>query len=698
MAMGEQAVGESPEELLSISPLEDGKGLEIFDHIERRHFRIETRTPIESCECTVDRFEFPVERAVTIETDRIDIPNQLGVVVRNSLGFMVDEISTGESRHFPRDGYSLDPGAPIKTYVDFESSFSMNVSNDGARIELDSVSDVHIGFRSHHKQPAASITTTGEIPDLMEAVSYFGSALKTTSCERSYPSLRGHPPLLEVGSELEIPPVLEKPKTGIRIEIPEDIDYLFGVSSLAYYMGADVVPSDEPRITTDQGFVHDLYSGRGNVFDEIDRTLKQVFFLDCITRTEGFFQVYLHERSQVEERVDLDFEALYHEPITVQLSEYLSVPHEVIESEIPKWKLTAHVSQRDEYIEALPFLANDIARIKPTGDQTSQEEVSSGTSLNQAVRGGAVTRSTTESAPTPSTIRVGNDDSMEQAWFGKGAPVDASKAMLEAFYNQIGRKPSDGDIDITVVCNASEMGEEGSLVNEVYGSREELPFDVAVFNELTVQELRTVIEGETDFLHYIGHIDGGGFECTDGRLDVWTIESTGVESFFLNACTSYDQGRALIKAGSIGGVVTLEDVINSGAQRVGKSLARLLNCGFPLRPALDIAKSQSIMGGHYLVVGDGSVDVAQPRVGFQGLCELEEAPHGWNLRYRSFPSGNRCMGSIITPNIESCEDYYLISGEARFDYISADILEKFLSIEDMPILYRNELSWSMGFL
>ena len=38
--------------------------------------------------------------------------------------------------------------------------------------------------------------------------------------------------------------------------------------------------------------------------------------------------------------------------------------------------------------------------------------------------------------------------------------------------------PVDGDIDITVVCNDAEMTEERDLIGDIYGDRDELPFDV----------------------------------------------------------------------------------------------------------------------------------------------------------------------------------------------------------------------------
>jgi hypothetical protein len=46
---------------------------------------------------------------------------------------------------------------------------------------------------------------TTDAEDVMMAILTFRSALKTTSPERSFPTLRGHPPAIELNDRLEIP-------------------------------------------------------------------------------------------------------------------------------------------------------------------------------------------------------------------------------------------------------------------------------------------------------------------------------------------------------------------------------------------------------------------------------------------------------------------------------------------------------------
>jgi len=286
---------------------------------------------------------------------------------------------------------------------------------------------------------------------------------------------------------------------------------------------------------------------------------------------------------------------------------------------------------------------------------------------------------------------------MEQTWIGEGAPLGASKAMIEAYRNRLDQTPKNGDIDITVICNDVSMGSERDIVNDVYGSRDDLPFDVKVYRELGTAELRNVLSDDADFLHYIGHIDSGGFECMDGRLDAGTLDATGITSFFLNACTSYDQGMKLIEAGSLGGVVTLQDVINSGAERIGKSLAKLLNLGFPLRAALNIAKRESIMGGHYLVIGDGNLDIAQSESLMPVSYELKETRDGYMLKQVTYPNRECGIGTIAYPFIDSDDECYLASGQTTTCHLTDDDeLHDILSSRNVPVYYKGELSWSFG--
>lgn len=668
--------------------------LEVVDAVERRRYSMllpGANTPVES---SPDRFRFPVDAAVSVETDAIVLPTAIAVYVRDGDGHMIAETGQFADERFPDGTYGLELCAPLKLYVRVESAVALSADADGMRIEFPEPTSVTVGARSKHDRPAGTITTTDDPKDVMAAVSALGSALKTTSPERSYPTLRGHPPTIERGDHLEIPEEFAPPETGVRLELPAEYRYVYPAASLAYYLGATVEPGEEARLVTDSGLVHPL--GTGEAFErEVERVLKRTFFLDCLVRTEGLYPIDLHERRALEDVLDLDFATLYDRPLASQLEAYLEIPYEAIEPEFPDWKLTSHVTPTADSVEMLPFLVNDLAVIRtPTAERvpaTPTETAAVEGFLRSPTRsngGNAVARSSPNAYVEPETA-----DSLEQTWVGEETPMGASKAIPQAYRNRLAREQSAGEIEVVVVCNDREMDEERGLVDSVYGSREELPFDVRVRRDLRTNELATVLETDTDFLHYIGHVEPDGFVCRDGRLDAEGFDRTGVDAFLLNGCQSYDQGMALIEGGAIGGIVTLTDVINSGAVAIGSNLARLLNCGFPLRAALEVAKNDTVVGEQYIVIGDGGMTIAQPEGGTPCLCVIERHGEKYELSMKAFVNSNEGMGSLIHPHIAGNGIQYLNSGYVDTFELTESELEAFL-YNGMPLQVDGKLLWS----
>jgi hypothetical protein len=209
---------------------------------------------------------------------------------------------------------------------------------------------------------------------------------------------------------------------------------------------------------------------------------------------------------------------------------------------------------------------------------------------------------------------------------------------------------------------------------------------------LTVRQLRAVLTSDVDFLHYVGHIDERGFECADGRLDAEDLAPVGVDAFLLNACSSYDQGMALIEGGGIGGVVTIADVIDSEAVEFGRTMARLLNQGFPLRAALDVAGDRSLIGSQYLVVGDGNCSIAQPDGNVATVLEIETHGDGFTITNVTYPTENVGLGSITTFVGE--EKHYLHSGELDTHDVDEESLQRILREEDLPVIFDGEFYWN----
>ncbi|EFW90229.1 hypothetical protein ZOD2009_19268 [Haladaptatus paucihalophilus DX253] len=666
-------------------------GIEIRDQIERRTCTLQTFDAVRPVPADTHSFRFPVDRAVCLSTGGLRLPTPAAVYVRDETGEMVASVEGMANEALPSGNYTIELCTPIKLYLDVEESLDIGATFEDITFRFGSRTTVVVGGRSSHRRPSGTVTTTSDPTDMMAAISTFGSALKTTSPERSFPTLRGHPPVVELGDELRVPDALQPPETGVTIEVPPTYESIFPVASLAYYLGATVVPGNSPRIVTDD-FEHPL-GGARDFESEVERVLKQTFLLDCVTRTEGLYPIDLHERRTLESTVDLDFAALYDAPLDDRLETYLTIPYGMLEDLVPDWQLTTHVSSTATNVEMLPFLVDDLAAIRtPRATEVSASAIQV-PAVEQFVRGN--TRSTSETTSNPRTfVEPEQTDSLEQVWVGDDAPVGASKATINAFHNRLERTTTDREIAITVVCNDREMDEERNLADEVYGSGRTLPFDVSVEHDLSVAELRSVLESETQFLHYIGHIDEGGFNCRDGMLDAAELDDIGVEAFLLNACRSFEQGMALIEAGAIGGVVTLNDVINSGAVRVGKTMARLLNRGFPLWAALDIARDRSIIGGQYTVVGDGSINVVQTESIAAVLFDIEVNGERFEVTPITYLSNEGGIGAFVNLRLDETNRSYLASGSLSTLTMDKDTLTRLLALEDVPVRLDGRFTWS----
>ena len=696
------------EDILTYELLSDPPGIEIIDQLERLRYQLWTSNPVSPKQIDPNGFHFPVSSAFEITTERLSLPATIGVFVRDSSGNMLADVSHLEEESLDENTYILELGAQIKTYVEVEGPIELSSNLLERILQFDQPRDVRVGVRSRHEQPAATVTTTEDPCDMMAAVSSFGSALKSMTPERSYPTLRGHPPNIELGDTLDIPKIAQPPETGVQIEVPESYEAVFTVAPLAYYLGARVVQGSSPLLTTEDGFEHGLCES-GCVETGVAQTLKQLFVLDCATRVDGLYSLNLHERNVIEDRVNLDFESLYDRSLSEQIAAYLSVPYTLVEDCIPTWRLSAHVEPVPETIEQLPFVVNDLATVHIVdGPDTESPSVHtpSDPAMARGVQSTSFTRSVAETSTRATAERSGtataqyvepqSSDALEQAWIGTGTPIGASKLTKQAFENWFGREKVEGDISITIVVNDHRMNEERDLVNRVYGDRNDLPFDVTICDDLTVAEFRETLTGDHSFLHYIGHVEDTGFKCADGIFDAASLESTGVDSFMLNACDSYEQGLHLVDAGAVGGIVTLNEILNDDAVQIGESVAHLLNAGFPLDVSLTIARKESVFGGQYIIVGAGGLTVTQPQGRAPLLVELMKSDDKFDVEFRAYANDDMALGSIFKPCLGNQSKHFLTSSSVCSRDISKEDLNQLFMLGDIPVRVNESLFWSQS--
>ncbi len=680
--------------------LSDRDGIEIVDPIENARFALYTDRTVEPATTDPETFYFPVDTAITVTTSAIEVPKLGNITVRQPDGAFVADNADCEDRTLPVDTYLIELGsAPMKLYLTVESALTIEHTDSSTVVSFDSTVSVHIGARSFHDNPAGTITVTNDIEDVMRAISLFGSALKTTSPERSFPTLRGHPPLIELGDEFHAPEGLERPETGIQLRIPPEPKYVYPATPLAYYLGAEVRPGSSPQLRID-GFEYPL---TGDYETTIHRLFRQVFFFDCLTRTEGYYPVDLHERAEFEAKTELtfDFETLYDQPLATRLKTYLTVPFEEISDLVPDWNLTTDIAPVTDHADVLPFVAKDLALVrcppKPS-EQSVTPEPEATTDFLRSPPEDAFVRGASDYEPAHDIFNLTPSDTIEHAWVGDGYPLGVNKLSVTSQRRRIEQqRPEKSEIEIHVVCNDEGMQEEG-VVADHYGLRDLLQFDVNLHYDVTVEELRDLLETPGDFLHYIGHVNDEGMRCSDGYLDARELSNVQMRAFLLNACRSYEQGEALVEAGSLGGVVTLTEIANVIATQLGKPLARFLNCGFPLRVALSIVQDHVLTGSQYITVGDGGLTLVQSESGVVAYPQIEKQNHDlFSIVVRTYPIADHGIGTIGSTNFTSTSAHFVVPSTSNNYTVSREDLTQFFDLEITPFEYQGELHWSDEF-
>ncbi|ACV46307.1 conserved hypothetical protein [Halomicrobium mukohataei DSM 12286] len=691
----------------SMTAVEAPYGLRLADPIEGAQFTLLTQRPVTPASIDPSTFAPPVDTAAVITATTLETPYQVDALVRDDELSIVAECTSSERTAVgPGEYYVELSSAKMKLYLYVEGEVVFEPGTDQVRLSFPGASELRVGVRSLHEQPAATITTTDDLEALATALSQLGSALKTTSCERSFPTLRGHPPLIERGPELSVPAALSAPETGVTIEVPPRLDALLPITSLAYYLGATVEIGSRPMLHAD-GWSHSL-DGDDGFETTVARVLKQVFLLDCVTRTEGMYDVPLYERDRVEAAVDLDFPALYDQPLAEQVRQYLQVPYEAVAEAVPTWKLTADVVPESSALPVLPFLADELAVVRCPDDPTATDGAKADLSpkvtsfFDTSDRGGeafvrsTATRSETATRGLDQTVFTPEPaDSIEQTYVGEGIPLGASKMSVEEYDRRLEFDASSRErTRILVVCNDPQMSDE-NVVGDIYGTREWIEFDITTREQVTTDELADLLAADADFFHYIGHVDPDGIRCTDGHLDAETLTEVGVNAFLLNACQSYSQGRALIDAGAIGGIVTLTDVLNKTATEIGRTVARLLNQGFSLLSMLGLLKKRNRLAQRYMVVGDGNETLVESESGTPISANItQDTSDGCRVSVNAYPTKSYPMGSLVRPYITGEQKCYLNSGELNTFNVSVERLNDFLEMQLFPVISNDNLYWS----
>jgi len=487
--------------------------------------------------------------------------------------------------------------------------------------------------------------------------------------------------MLTPGEEFTVEGEISRPETGVTLEVPETREAVYEVAPLAFYLGADVVPGDPPRLRAGE-FTHRL-DRAGDLQTGVKRVLQQVFFLDCVTRTEGTYKVDLRERAELEPHVDLDFEALYGAPLAEQLRAYLEIPYEVIEPHLPEWKATIDMPSDHSTVKVLPHALDDLAVVRCPDEPNPSKVDPEPQALTNFYRGASDDDPRNVVQPEPA-------DSIEHLWVGEEMAIGASKVTPEVLARRLDATPRD-EISVEVVCNHGVL-DEARVVEDVYG-RADYEFEVGVHEAVSTAELRELLESETDFLHFIGHVTEAGIKCPDGLLDVSELDEVGVRGFFLNGCRSYDQGELLVEKGSHAGIVTMATVADEQAADVGEDLARLLNHGFPMQSALSIATDANMPSGQYLTVGDAGIELCELKCGTPVVLRAEKKEDTISMELERYPTTTSTIGTFTTTKISGDEICSLNSSVLQAN-VDCESVQDFFDESTHAVQLEDRLAWT----
>lgn len=573
-------------------------GFRIHDTIENAWSDVAIGRPADPDVASTERFRAPLDVAVTVEAATIRLSPTANFIARHPDGTFVDQGVFDHPIDLPSDTYELEVAiSPFKLYIAIEDT-AVTISNDadGAQIVLDHETTVTFGLRSFYQRPAGTVTSSSDPTDLMQAVSTFGSALQTHSPERSFPTLRGHPPELAIRGRPSTPADLEPPETGVKIEVPPSYDAIFTVAPLAFYLGATVEPGPDPGVVA---------AGTTHAFDpdtlatDVAALLKHCLLLDCVVRTVGLYPTDLYELGRLAERTTIDRDALYELQLDERTARYLDIPLSAT-TDLMTWPAVADIDPIPLNAEALPYLSYRLAAIRApaAGTRRTPDPDPDPGSVDDPppdMRGFLPGDTTTH----PDLVDPAPFDARQHLWVADGTPAGGAKPTLGSYLRSTDATASTDGLDVHVVCGPED---DPSDLRENYRTYSAVDRTVTVHPTPTTNELRSLLQDDVDFLHFRGATTSDGLECLDGALEVLTLPEMNADCFLLEDAASFQPALALIHTGGIAGAVTMG--AGTEPSDPGAVLAELLDFGFSIAAATDVLERVS-GDDEYVVLGDG---------------------------------------------------------------------------------------------
>jgi hypothetical protein len=107
-----------------------------------------------------------------------------------------------------------------------------------------------------------------------------------------------------------------------------------------------------------------------------------------------------------------------------------------------------------------------------------------------------------------------------------------------------------------------------------------------------------------------------------------------------------------------------------------------------------VTREQSVLGGQYIVVGDGGLTVTQAPSRTPNLLDIERDGDQFTVEIETYTTDDAGIGSLYMPHIGENEQYFLSSGAISSFSVDRNELAAFLSLENVPVRADDTLYWS----
>ncbi|MFB6235896.1 MAG: hypothetical protein ABEH81_12695 [Halopenitus sp.] len=610
---------------------------------------------------------------------------------------VVENLDAGESDELGREvgpirldsgAYCIQLNAPVMTYLRFDGVATIRKpQHRKVVVDFRSETSVTLGFRSRIKSPREEVRVPETVAGLATALSAISGSHRTTTPDRSFPTMRQHPPELTftdpVDGETRIPPGLRDEDGDVELILPPDLQYLVTGASLGHYLGAKIQlePGATPALVA--GDRHEL-PPLPDFQHAASELLQRIFYLDCLVRNAGPHGYELAEAEALD-RLNIDPNQVYEQPVSERVETYLELPYERVADVFPEWHLSLYVQPTFDRARALPYVLYNVPQIfLPESESLDSDEW-----LSRSL--GDFYRSVRDSVSVD-LRRPELGPGRNHGWLADGVPIDVFKSRLSAYENQARyRERASDSLSIVAVVNDADMNIEASEAAETYRDRtDDLKVDatVSVREQLSTDDLASVFEAGHDMVHFVGHCEPDGLVCTDGHFATSELVESNAETFFLNACGSYHEGIELIEKGSVAGGITFNRVLDDNAAMVGTAFARLLAQGFSIERAMDLSRRRVVTGKDYAIVGDGSHTILQAEEDMTAHLRIEEKETEYRVVHD--PDSPFRHGGVYQSHLQDGDLSYLKGTKQEF-LVGRDRLKKFLGYGVTPVVYDADL-------